>query len=150
MGNSCSCFNPSQSKTAKLIDLRRNILRRVDVPVTAAELMLEDPGHVISPVSDLRLSAVKADECLIGGTIYVLIPVCRVNGKLSESEMAVIESICGKRRAKRRSSRVIPVVQEISSDDEIRSLGKVSANIGLVNKYRMRPWKPTLEPIYEL
>ncbi|KAL3648103.1 hypothetical protein CASFOL_009071 [Castilleja foliolosa] len=143
MGNGCSSFNPSQSKSAKLIDLRRNTLRRIDITLTAAELMLEEPGHVISPASGNRLAAVKADECLIGGTVYVSIPICRVNGKLSESEMEIIGSICGKRKVKRRSSKVIPVVPEICGDDEINSLGKV-------NQYRIRQWKPTLEPIYEL
>ncbi|KAI3449404.1 hypothetical protein Pfo_006069 [Paulownia fortunei] len=154
MGNISSCFYV-QSNTAKLIDLHRNILRLVDVPVTAAELMLEEPGHVVSPLydfrRDFRLSAMKADESLSGGRVYILIPVSRVNGKVSESEMAVIESACGERRAKRRSSKVIPVVTEIpgdGTDNSVKLLGEEN-DIGLMN-YRMRQWKPALEPIYEI
>ncbi|KAI3460760.1 hypothetical protein Pfo_017423 [Paulownia fortunei] len=108
MGNISSCFYV-ESQVAKLIDLRGNILRLVDVPLTAAELMLEQPGHVISPLNDTRISAMKADESLSAGKVYILIPVSRVHGKLSESEMSGIELAGVKRRSKRRSSRVLPV-----------------------------------------
>ncbi|KAL8514262.1 hypothetical protein ACS0TY_013396 [Phlomoides rotata] len=72
MGNITSCFN-AQSNTAKLIDLHRNTLPLVDVPVTVAELMLEAPGYIVSPVTnlrrDLRISTLKADESLSGGVV---------------------------------------------------------------------------------
>ncbi|KAL8557596.1 hypothetical protein ACS0TY_004881 [Phlomoides rotata] len=72
MGNITSCFN-AQSNTAKLIDLHRNTLPLVDVPVTAAELMLEAPGYIVSPVTNLRrdlwISTLKADESLSGGVV---------------------------------------------------------------------------------
>ncbi|KAL6515924.1 hypothetical protein OROGR_019229 [Orobanche gracilis] len=140
MGNMCSCFQASQSDKAKLLDLRRNILRLLDAPVTAAELMLDEPGLVISPLNDFRVSAMKAEDSLTGGGSYILIPISRLNGKLSESEMAVIESLFGKREVKRRSSVVIPVAPEISGD---------CADIGILNQYRMRHWEPALEPICE-
>lgn len=153
MGNITSCFS-TQSNTAKLIDLNRKTVRVVDLPATAAELMLEEPGCVVSPANDLRrdrrFSAVKADDCLTGGGVYVLIPVGRVNGKVSESEMAVIESICGERRAKRRSSKVLPVEAEVSGDggcNPVKLLGEES-DVGRLN-YRLKQWKPVLEPIYE-
>ncbi|PIN06638.1 hypothetical protein CDL12_20807 [Handroanthus impetiginosus] len=153
MGNVTSCFYV-QSNKAKLIDLHRNTMRLVDAPVTAAELMLEEPGYVVSPMSDfrrdLRLSAMKADDSLSGGGVYLLIAVNRVNGKVSESEMEFIDSACRERRAKRRSSRVLPVVTEISgdgSDNPVTLLGEGS-QIGTVN-YRIRQWKPALEPIFE-
>ncbi|KAL0459755.1 UNVERIFIED_CONTAM: hypothetical protein Slati_0602700 [Sesamum latifolium] len=76
MGNISSCFY-AQSHAAKLIDLQHNTLRLVDVPVTAAELMLEHPGYVVSPLidfrRDFRLSAMKADEILSGSRVYMLI-----------------------------------------------------------------------------
>ncbi|KAL8544908.1 hypothetical protein ACS0TY_005207 [Phlomoides rotata] len=153
MGNITSCFN-AQSNTAKLIDLHRNTLRFVDVPVTAAELMLEAPGYIVSPVTDfrreLRISALKADESLSGGVVYLLISVGRVNGKVSESEMAVIESICGRRRAKRSSSKILPVVTEIAgdcSDNPVKVFGEGS-DIGRLD-FRIKQWKPALEPIHE-
>ncbi|KAL0435961.1 UNVERIFIED_CONTAM: hypothetical protein Sradi_0304000 [Sesamum radiatum] len=155
MGNISSCFY-AQSHAAKLIDLQHNTLRLVDVPVTAAELMLEHPGYVVSPLidfrRDFRLSAMKADEILSGGTVYILIPVTRVHGKVSESEMAFIESACGERRSKRHSSRVLPVVTEISgedTDDPVKVLGEVR-DIGVPSyRNRVRQWKPALGPIYE-
>ncbi|KAL6515925.1 hypothetical protein OROGR_019230 [Orobanche gracilis] len=140
MGNMCSCFQASQSDKAKLLDLRRNILRLVDAPVTAAELMLDEPGHVISPLNDFRVSAMKAEDSLTGGKSYILIPISRLNGKLSESEMAIIESFFDKREVKLRSSVVIPLVPEISGD---------CTDIGILNQYRMRHWEPALEPICE-
>ncbi|KAL0389703.1 UNVERIFIED_CONTAM: hypothetical protein Scaly_0327400 [Sesamum calycinum] len=156
MGNISSCFY-AQSHAAKLIDLQHNILRLVDVPVTAAELMLEHPGYVVSPLIDFRrdrrLSAVKADEILSGGRVYILIPVTRVHGKVSESEMAIIESACGERRSKRRSSRVLPVVTEISgvgTDNPVKVFGEVRDIVGVPSdRIRMRQWKPALEPIHE-
>ncbi|KAL2454318.1 Nuclear pore protein [Abeliophyllum distichum] len=53
--------------------------------------MLEEPGHVVFTAveisrSNSRFSAMKADEQLTAGKVYVLIPVCRVRSKVSESE----------------------------------------------------------------
>ncbi|KAK4418065.1 hypothetical protein Salat_2219200 [Sesamum alatum] len=157
MGNISSCFYAQSHSTAKLIDLHHNSLRLVDVPVTAAELMLERPGYVVSPLidfrRDLRLSAMKADEILSGGSVYVLIPVTRVHGKVSESEMAIIDSACGERRSKRRSSRVLPVATEISGEgtdhNPVKVLGE-GRDTGVPSyRNRMRQWKPALEPICE-
>ncbi|KAL1543972.1 hypothetical protein AAHA92_20881 [Salvia divinorum] len=140
MGNISSCIT-AQPNTAKLIDLHRGTVREFALPTTAADLMLEEPGRLVSPVSDLRrdrrFSAIKADEILVGGGVYVLIPVSRVNGKVSDSEMAALESFCSERRSKRRSSKVLPVVAE-------RVLGEESLN-HRVKKH----WKPALEPIHE-
>ncbi|CAA0831980.1 Unknown protein [Striga hermonthica] len=139
MGNMSSCIHPPQPDTAKLVDLRRKTVRRVAVPTAAAELMLEDPGHVISPLDGFRLSAMKADESLDGGRVYVLVPVCRANGKLSESEMGEIESVCGKKGRRRRDSKVVPEVSGDCGGDFV----------GNLNQCRVRQWKPALEPIYE-
>ncbi|KAL8544910.1 hypothetical protein ACS0TY_005209 [Phlomoides rotata] len=63
--NITSCFN-AQSNKAKLIDLHRNTLRLVDIPVTAAELMLEEPGYAVSPVTgsrrDCQISVISANN----------------------------------------------------------------------------------------
>lgn len=155
MGNISSCFS-AQSNAAKLIHLHRETVRIVALPATAAELMLEEPGHLISPLNDLRrdrrFSALKADDILAGGGVYLLIPVSRVKGKVSDPEMAAIESLCGSRTAKRRSSKVLPVVAaEVSGegcDNPVRLLGEESDNRHL--KYRVvKQWKPALEPIFE-
>nr|GFC14377.1 hypothetical protein [Tanacetum cinerariifolium] len=73
MGNFASCFG-FNSQTAKLVDLQGN-LQHVKVPITAAE------GHLVSQVvendlvSCFRLCALRADEELISGKLYLLIPV---------------------------------------------------------------------------
>ncbi|KAL2470752.1 Uncharacterized protein Adt_01418 [Abeliophyllum distichum] len=144
MGNFTSCCFV-ESQTAKIIDLHGNI-RIVEIPLTAADLMLEEPGHVVSPAveisrSNSRFSAMKADEQLTAGKVYVLIPVCRVRSKVSESEMAVINT-GDKKKAKRPSSKVLPVVTE-TSDEEIYT------SVKLIPNQRLRPWKPALEPISE-
>lgn len=149
MGNISSCFT-TQPNTAKLIDLHRETVRVFGLPTTAAELMLEEPGRVVSPANDLRrdrrFSAMKADDILAGGGVYILIPISRVNGKVSESEMAALESFCGQRIPKRCSSKVLPVVAEVC-DEPARLLGE-ETDIGRLND-RVKHWKPALEPIYE-
>lgn len=144
MGNFISCCSV-ESQTAKIIDLHGNI-RIVEIPSTAADLMLEEPGHVVSPAveisgSNSRFSAMKADEQLIAGRVYILIPLCRVRSKVTESELAVVKAAVGdKRKAKRHSSKVLPVlVTEISSEEIVAP----------IPNQRLRPWTPSLEPISE-
>ncbi|KAL2556506.1 uncharacterized protein Fot_01245 [Forsythia ovata] len=144
MGNFTSCCFV-ESQTAKIIDLHGNI-RIVEIPLTAADLMLEEPGHVVSPAveisrSNSRFSAMKADEQLTAGKVYVLIPVCRVRSKVSESEMAVINA-GDKKKAKRRDSKVLPVVTESSGEE-------IYTPVKLIPNQRLSPWKPALEPISE-
>ncbi|XP_047952444.1 uncharacterized protein LOC125198022 [Salvia hispanica] len=143
MGNISSCIT-AQPNTAKLIDLQRGTVRLLALPTTAADLMLEEPGRLVSPISELRrdrrFSAIKADENLIGGGVYVVIPVSRVNGRVADSEMEAIEWFCSGRRSKRRSSRVLP---EEGCDRVV--LGE---EIGRGN-HRVKQWKPALEPIHE-
>ncbi|CAI9767856.1 unnamed protein product [Fraxinus pennsylvanica] len=107
--------------------------------------MLEEPGHVVSPAveisgSNSRFSAMKADEQLIARRVYILIPLSRVRSKVTESELAVVKAAAGdKKKAKRHSSKVLPVVTE-SFDEEI---------VTPIPNHRLRPWKPSLEPISE-
>ncbi|KAG6432711.1 hypothetical protein SASPL_104296 [Salvia splendens] len=150
MDKKCSCIT-AQPNTAKLIDLHRGTLRLLPLPTTAADLMLEQPGRLVSPVShlrrDRRFSAIKADDILVGGGIYVLIPVSRVNGRVADSEMAAIESFCSGRRSKRRSSRVLPVVADQEGCDRV--LGEAESEVIGRRNHRVKQWKPALEPIHE-
>ncbi|CAK9145209.1 unnamed protein product [Ilex paraguariensis] len=159
MGNCTSCFylEPKpKPKTAKLIHVHGN-LRHFKVPITAAELMLEEPGHVICPVENLRrtrrFEAMKADEDLLAGKLYMLVSTNRVHRLLSESEMKLVESVCEKRRAKRRGSKILPDVtpQEVDetceeSGDPIRFMGGDDTGLPC---YRLRQWRPALDPIVE-
>ncbi|KAG6436032.1 hypothetical protein SASPL_100913 [Salvia splendens] len=142
MGNISSCIT-AQPDTAKLIDLHRGTLRLLALPTTAADLMLEEPGRLVSLVRDRRFSAIKADEILVGGGVYVLIPVSRMNGRVADSEMAAIVSFCSGRRLKRRSSKV---VAEEGCD---RVLGEAESDVNGRRNHRVKQWKPALEPIHE-
>ncbi|MCI47646.1 hypothetical protein A2U01_0068888, partial [Trifolium medium] len=57
----------------------------------SAELMIELIGHVITPAVELlrtqRITALRADEELIAGKVYLVVPVSRVNSKASEFEI---------------------------------------------------------------
>lgn len=127
MGNhasTSSCFLKHPSPKAKLIDGNGN-LRQVKVPIKAAEVMLEEePGHVISPVDGLqtnqRISAMRADDELLAGKVYLLVRLSRVNGVFTKEETAMIHAACDKkhksslkRRGKRSAAKVLPDVTGI-------------------------------------
>lgn len=152
MGNFNSCFCPND-QTATLIDIQGN-QRVVNVPITAAEIMiLEQPGHLISPVvddirSNFRLSALRADEILTSGKLYLLIPIARLNSFVKDSELEILRSCCTSvKRVKRfGNSKVLPAVGEGFGD----SLGMVEKGLIIGQRTSSSPmWKPVLEPIYE-
>ncbi|KAA8549094.1 hypothetical protein F0562_000778 [Nyssa sinensis] len=147
-----SNVRPLETQTAKIIDVQGN-LRQVQIPMTAAEIMLEEPGYVVSPLDLVRrtgrISAMKADEELSAGKVYMLVPVSRTNCKVSELEMALVQSACDKRRAKQRSSKVLPAVTE-GSDEKDEDAVSVLGGIGTgFPGRRNRQWTPNLETISE-
>ncbi|CAK7343698.1 unnamed protein product [Dovyalis caffra] len=165
MGNRTSCCAITFSrkpKTAKLIDSKGN-LRQVSPPVKAAELMLEEPGHVIALVDELkqrsRIIAMRADDELLPGKVYLLVPLSKVSCKISASELATIESTIAasaKRSSKKRSrgAKVLPAMavdlrEEEGSEGEVKVLegNDTSATGYQLGNYR--PWSPALEPISE-
>ncbi|KAK3194246.1 hypothetical protein Dsin_025556 [Dipteronia sinensis] len=95
MGNytSCCIYVHSRSHKTKIIDSNGH-QRVVNVPIKAAEVMIEEPRHVICPVDELlrthRVSSIKADDELQAGKVYMLFRVVRVNGKVKEEELATI------------------------------------------------------------
>ncbi|CAI8615175.1 unnamed protein product [Vicia faba] len=149
MGNtgSCSCatfqiFNDkvikAKNKTATLLDTCGNV-RDIKLPMKSAELMIELIGYVITPVEVLlktrRITALRADEELVSGKVYLLVPVSRVNCKASEFEIAVAERGSGKRKGN-KTAKVSPV-------------SKLTENDGGVYCVRQRRWNPVLDPIFE-
>ncbi|KAF5931434.1 uncharacterized protein LOC114313422 [Camellia sinensis] len=159
MGNCKSCISVQPQTEAILIDAS-GILKQIKLPITAAEIMLDEPGHVVSQAMQIRrtrrIPAMKADEELSPAKVYLLVPASRINSVVSESEMARIDSACEKRRPKRRSSKVLPTETEGSSDKvEEGSLpvfqgndtGFTGQRLGKGNSYRQ--WRPALEPISE-
>jgi hypothetical protein len=105
----------------------------------SAELMIELIGHVITPAEDLlrtrRITALRADEELVAGKVYLVVPVSRVNSKASEFEIAMAEEGSGKRK-ENKTAKVSPVL-------------KLTENDGGVHCVRQRRWNPVLDPIFE-
>ncbi|KAK2364744.1 hypothetical protein QL285_089582 [Trifolium repens] len=81
------------------------------------------------------LTALRADEELIGGKVYLVVPVSRVNSKASEFEIAMAEEGSGKRK-ENKTAKVSPVL-------------KLTENDGGVHCVRQRRWNPVLDPIFE-
>ncbi|KAM7521420.1 hypothetical protein LguiA_011322 [Lonicera macranthoides] len=120
MGNCTSCCYV-EPQTAMLIDVRGNF-RQVKLPITAADLMIDEPGHLISPIDDilrrtLRYQAMPADQQLSAGKLYMFVPAAKLHSKLSQSDTAMLDSLYKKRRpSKRRSSKVLPSITQETGD----------------------------------
>ncbi|GAB2298418.1 hypothetical protein Dimus_032484 [Dionaea muscipula] len=162
MGNYNSCYHGEKSEAhevIKIIDHEGN-LQRVRAGTTAAEMMLDNPGYVLSPAREIRrnhrVKAVKADEELMGGEVYMLVPFGRIHHTASESDMALVQSLfCG------GSLKVSPAAGGGSSggtggeervEEEGYGSGMVTGLVGGQQYLRViggRTWTPVLEPILE-
>ncbi|OMO82138.1 hypothetical protein COLO4_23245 [Corchorus olitorius] len=161
MGNcTSSCFVPdsSRKRIAKVIDAQGN-LKKVNVPAKAAEIMLEEPGHVIAAVEELkrtrRVVAMRADDDLMAGKVYVLVPIARVHCKVLDADLAIIEAASSGKKRRKSGSKVSPAVaEELTKEedsDKLKVLGERCSK-GF-HGYRLgnyRPWTPVLEPISEV
>ncbi|GMI73720.1 hypothetical protein HRI_001041300 [Hibiscus trionum] len=152
MGNftSTSCFK--DSNTAKVIDAQGN-LRKLKLTAKAAELMLDEPGHVIAPVQDLkrtrRVLPMRADDELLAGKVYVLVPMQRVHCKVTDADMAIIEAACaGKKRRRSGGARVLPDVGAELREEESQVDRVLPVHGCRLENYRA--WTPVLEPISEV
>lgn len=151
MGNttSCSCICISNGvisignilkkrrkakKTAMLLDSDGNT-REIKLPIKSGELMIEEFGHVVTPVDEIRrtgrVSALLADEELVAGKVYLLLPVNRINSKASEFEMAIAEKQSGHTKRTRGNN-----------------MAKVSPSVCPRFGNQVR-WNPVLDPIFE-
>uniref|UniRef100_A0A1S3BSD7 DUF4228 domain protein n=1 Tax=Cucumis melo TaxID=3656 RepID=A0A1S3BSD7_CUCME len=155
MGCFSACFSSKSTNTAKLLDIDGGLIGKVKLPVKAAELMLESPGHVISPVDVLRrtrrISALKADDELVGGKIYVVVAVGRIGSKVSMAELENFDLTC-KNRVKKNGSKVQPAVATAAmvavEEEEIGGGVCGSDQLNCVRGNYKR-WNPNLESIYE-
>lgn len=163
MGNYTSCCFPQSFEaqtTAKLFDANGN-LQQVKLPLKAAELMLEQPGNAVAPVEELRqtrrISAMRADDELLAGKVYLLVPTGRVHCKVSDLEMAIIELACKKRASvlKPSGSKVLPAAAAAEltevGEDEVKTFGGDQVIAGLPGHqfWNYKRWSPVLEPISE-
>lgn len=156
---------------ARLVDLKGN-LRTIELPITAAEIMMEEPGHVISAAIDdynnlrsaaSRFSAMKAEDQLCRGKLYVLVPVGRLNSKLSDSDLVILESVCKKKRrgssrGHHHRSKILPTSAELGDSEEkpdsccpvMVSSSRDNVCLSSASPARVRQWKPSLDSISEV
>ncbi|CAO2826624.1 unnamed protein product [Amaranthus hypochondriacus] len=159
MGNFSSClkpYNPSNTNhVAKLVNSHGQV-KLIELPITTAELMVENPGYAIVSVEELRrthrIPAMSADNRLLGGKIYLLVPFDKVNSRLTDLQLAALENLicsyCDEtvgRRA-RGGSKVSPV---LGFTGESRLEGLVKINYLGGKRSFCKVWEPVLEPIAE-
>ncbi|KAK8565536.1 hypothetical protein V6N13_020634 [Hibiscus sabdariffa] len=162
MGNGTSSYFikdliSSGSRIAKIIDAQGR-LRKVELPAKAAEIMLEEPGHIISAVGELkrarRVVAMRADDELSVGEVYALVPIGRVHCRVTDADMAVIKAACGSRKKKKSgATATATATAKVLPDVMVREGEKCGKGIPPVSEYRIgnfRPWIPVLESIPEV
>ncbi|XBJ20059.1 hypothetical protein VPH35_010940 [Triticum aestivum] len=112
MGNylSCTLAKTPGGKGARVI-LPDGAVRRVSLPTTAAELMMDAPGHFVAETRHARvgtrLEALHADEDLEMGVIYATFPMKRIGTKLAAADMARLAAAAT--REAQRSAKVSSV-----------------------------------------
>uniref|UniRef100_A0A0D9WJG9 DUF4228 domain-containing protein n=1 Tax=Leersia perrieri TaxID=77586 RepID=A0A0D9WJG9_9ORYZ len=171
MGNYLSCTLvkvPGGGKGARVI-LPDGVVRHVTLPATAAELMMDSPGHFIADARaarvGARLAALSADEELELGAVYATFPMKRLATPLAAADMARLAAAAA--REARRSAKVSSVVasppQPMTSAedappaprlrlDEMVGEDEAAAVDMSVFKHRLssaRSRRPTLETIQE-
>ncbi|XP_078179151.1 uncharacterized protein LOC144573281 [Carex rostrata] len=163
MGNylSCTLVKASAGGSTIKVILPDDQVGRFNGSVIAAELMLDAPGNFLAEARCMhlghRLKALSADEELEMGSIYVMLPMNRLNAVVTAADMARLLVLATK-EAKRvpPSARVQPdsvcvadmvVVARVDDVDD----PETAAEIGEF-KHRLscgRSRRPTLETIQE-
>ncbi|TYG89975.1 hypothetical protein ES288_A12G145700v1 [Gossypium darwinii] len=149
MGNiTFSCFVPNSKEMAKIIDARGN-LKKVKLPVTAVEVMIEEPGHVISAMEELKRSrsvvAMRAEDELLVGKVYVLVPIGRVHCNVTDMDVAIMEAACnGKKRKKSGGAKISPYAAVVE-EGYVQVRAPRGCRLG-----SYRRWTPVLESISEV
>ncbi|KAK7379039.1 hypothetical protein VNO80_04491 [Phaseolus coccineus] len=140
------------TKTAILLESNGNT-REMKLPVKSGELMIEEFGHVITPLDELRrtgrVSALLADEELVAGKVYLLLPVSRVHSKASKFEMDIAETQSSQKRRTRgmNMAKVSPSLISRSIERDVENevtVFPVCPRLG--NQVR---WNPVLDTIFE-
>ncbi|CAL9069522.1 uncharacterized protein LOC135597569 [Musa acuminata AAA Group] len=162
MGNGASCvprIRRAEAGTAKVVG-PDGVLRRIEAPAGAAEIMMEYPGHVVARAEEVartrRVAGMRADEELLAGGAYLLLPMDRVGCRLSDGQIEVLlDVVRGRRRRRGRKEgscggggRVFP---EVAGGEE----GKTAVLGGEVTGFSgkrvggCRQWRPALDTIHE-
>ncbi|KAG6490409.1 uncharacterized protein LOC122004580 [Zingiber officinale] len=168
MGNYVSCAlagGPGGgSRSAKVI-LPGGAVQRVEGPATAAEMMLNAPGHFVVDSQSMhagrRFAPLAADEELEMGHVYAMFPMKRAGAVVTAADMAAL-LLAAQREVRREAggARVLPdrpmIVGPETENTAAAELGKgmegaAAAEIGEF-KYRpsmCRSRRPNLETIHE-
>ncbi|KAG2617675.1 uncharacterized protein LOC120664711 [Panicum virgatum] len=111
MGNymSCTLAKAPGGRGARVI-LPDGGVRQVPLPATAAELMMDAPGHFLVDARaasvGARLAALPADEELELGGAYAAFPMKRLGTPLAAPDAACLAAAAGTREARRSSAKV--------------------------------------------
>uniref|UniRef100_A0A0E0DUJ7 Uncharacterized protein n=1 Tax=Oryza meridionalis TaxID=40149 RepID=A0A0E0DUJ7_9ORYZ len=145
-------------------------VRQVALPATAAELMMDAPGHFLADARaarvGARLAALSADKELELGAVYATFPMKRLGTPLAPADMARLAAVAtreARRSAKVAAAVVAPPPTPLRADvvaedaaprlrlDEMVDDEAVAADMN-VYKHRLssaRSRRPTLETIQE-
>ncbi|KAK1269242.1 hypothetical protein QJS04_geneDACA017622 [Acorus gramineus] len=149
---SCTYYPTNKPKHTKVV-LPSGEVRRFDHPTTAADLMLDFPGHFVaaaaggSLVVGRRFSPVTADEELEVGEVYVMFPMRRVDSVVTDADVGRL--LLAVAASPPRGARVGPEAAAVAAEEEV---GPAVALEGAEFKYRLslcRSRKPSLETIVE-
>lgn len=113
MGNFASCTlartagaGRASGSTVVLPDGR---VRQVALPATAAELMLDAPGHFLADARALRpgrrIEALAADEGLVRGALYAVLPMKRLGAPVAPADVARLAAAVVASGEKARAAR---------------------------------------------
>ncbi|MED6138280.1 hypothetical protein PIB30_072755 [Stylosanthes scabra] len=153
MGN-CACICTVKSRmerrrtaTAMVVDTSGNV-NNIKLPLNCGELMIDQIGHVITPAEVLqktrRILPLGADDELLPGKLYLLVPASRVNSKASASEMA--KTHIKKHNKTANMAKVSP--SKLTWDHQPEH-GKDQISPLPVGYQGKRRWCPVLDPIFE-
>ncbi|RLM91253.1 uncharacterized protein C2845_PM08G22340 [Panicum miliaceum] len=159
MGNLalCTMASPAGSGRGARVVLPDGRVRQVPLPATAAELMLEAPGHFLADARALRpgrrIEALPADEALARGALYAALPMKRLGAPVAPADVArlaaaVVASGEKARAARRRmrpgsSPAATAKVAAVVAQPEV--LEAAAAEASLLETDAPKPRAPRLE-----
>ena len=118
MGNFASCTlagtaaGAGRASSGARVVLPDGRVRQVALPATAAELMLDTPGHFLADARALRpgrrIEALPADEALVRGALYAALPMKRLGAPVAPADVARLAAAVvasGEKQARATRSR---------------------------------------------
>ena len=174
MGNFASCTlagtaaGAGRASSGARVVLPDGRVRQVALPATAAELMLDAPGHFLVDARGAglgaRLAALPADKELELGAVYATFPMKRKGTPLAAADVARLAA-AATREARRSSAKVAnavvvapPVAEVVAVTEDAPRLrleemldDAAAAEICELKHWASNAWsrRPTLETIEE-